>query len=591
MQKYKNNSKPPMLNRAILELNGIFNVNPNGQQRQINGKPTSPLEPLQREEPKEVKYVHPIIIPEDIKTTMGNYLKAADAYNERVTTANQEVRRYNKVVERQRKKEPLTEKEMASLVSFYNMIKPLDIWERNKRVVEYNRCNGKPIASQEKIQTLKYQTQLVFQAILWHYSKQLYKRKDRHQRLDLHFPSELPAVEIHSGWITSAKINKERRLDVCQRTLRRQRKRLQEAGILQDYTFEGSARPVKIRINPAILSITDNHAPKKTAAGNQSLTPDGRTVCPHNNVSNRSFTNNKEIKANVDKHSGERSSAKKGLTSPNFSSIGNTRSQGVEKNNAAAEKNNTRAEKNHTGGQKNTLSHFLRQKLEEKTDFAAQLVAHHYDDYTPIRKEILEKEAFSGSMSREEFKELVLQDFFKTAAKLYKTATPYKASWLKAYNTWMQEKFITNAGHSLNKQSLVTKIPELRYGLAAVGRYLKKHPDYNLLFPGEYFDLTRTTAKEGGFKYYAGEAWRKHQDYLKRKTTDTKVAAKKRKRRLTDLQKAEKHVKSYLNNKFDLQELFAKVEQIGNRSVTQDLPEIIRKLNEKQSIKYSSYEL
>ena len=578
-----------MLNRAILELNGIFNVNPKGRQRQNNG---TGAEPLQREkqELKERMYVHPRLFKEELYETMENYRQYIPQYNKKVASANLEIQAYNKKVDAQRKKEPLERTEAHALSRFYKMIAPLTVWERNERIADYNRSNGKLIARQEKIQTVKYHTQQVFQAILWHYSMQLKKRYNNRKKLNLHFSCEIPFVQLHSGWITNAKVNEITNLDICNKTFRRQRRRLQDAGILVEYTFEGSARPVKMRINPEILSLRELHEGKKTAAENQSVTPGGRTELPNKNASNRSFTYKEEIKANVEKHSRERSSAK-GLTSLYFSSIGNTREQVAEKNDAAPKKNHTGAEKNHARPEKNTLSHFLRQKIEEKNDFADQLAAHQHDSYTPIRIEILQKEGYSGSMSREEFKELVLQDFFKTAAKLYRNATPYKASWLKAYNHWMQEKFMTNAGHCLSKQNIVARIPELRYGLASVARFLKRHESYNLLFPGEYFDLTRTTAKEGGFKYYAGEAWRKHQVYLKAKTTNTKVAAAKRKRRLSDLQKAEKHVKSYLKNKFDLQELFTKVEQIGNPAVTQDLPEIIRKLNEKQSIKYSQYEL
>ena len=573
MRRYENNPNNPMLNRAILELNGIFNVNPNARQRQNNGKPARPLQ-REKQELKEQMYVHPRLFKEELYQTMENYRQYIPRYNKRVAAANLEILSYNKKVDAQRKKEPLTGAQLQALSRFYKMIAPLTVWERNERIEEYNRSNGKLIASKEKIQSVKYPTQQVFQAILWHYSMQLKKRHNNRRKLNLHFSCEIPFVQLHSGWITTAKVNEVTNLDICNKTFRRQRRRLQDAGVLQDYTFEGSARPVKMRINPEILCLRELHEGKKAAPDNQQVIPGGRTELPHKNASNRSFTYKEEIKANVEKHSGERSSAK-GLTSLNFSSIGNTREQEAEKNDAAPKKKNARAEKIHTRCQKNTLSHFLRQKLEEKNDFADQLAAHQHDKYTPIRIEIFEKEAYSGSMSREELKELVLQDFFKTAAKLYKNATPYKASWLKAYNHWMQEKFMTNAGHCLSKQNIVTRIPELRYGLAAVARFLKRHENYNLLFPGEYFDLTRTTAKEGGFKYYAREAWRKHQDYLKAKKTDTKVAATKRKRRLTDLQKAEKHVRGYLNNKFDSRNFLRRL----SKSEMLQLRKIYRKLS------------
>ena len=486
MRRYENNPKNPMLNRAILELNGVFN---------IKQQPQAPKTvPLQRQEECKKEYVHPILTRSDFNRTMENYRQAVDKYNEKVVLENRAINQYNNKVDALREKKPVPRIKLLALSGFYKMISPLNTWERNKRVEEYNRCNGEPIAKKDRIQTIKYHTEQIFQAILWHYNQQLFKRKDLRNKLSIHIAGEMPFVQLHSGWITTAKVNEVTRLKISNRTFRRQRERLEEAGILQDYTFEGSARPVKMRINPEILCLTDNAAPKKAATENQSFTSGGRTECPHNNVSNRSFSYKEEIKANVEKHSGERSSAK-GLTSLNFSSIGNTRSQHAEKNDAAAEKNQGRA-KNFS------LSQYLRQRLEEKTDFAEQLAAHQYDNYSSIRIEILQKEAYSGSLSREEFKELVLQDFFKTSAKLWRGTTPYQASWLKAYNTWMRDKFRNFTGLDMHKHTLVERIPELRYRLAAAGRWLQKHKDYNLLFPGEYFNPTRTTAKEGGFRVH-----------------------------------------------------------------------------------------
>lgn len=555
------NSNSPVLNKAILELNGIFNVN-----RQPQSEKQQPLSTAPRE------FVHPILTKENIKVTLQNYRKAVDAYNDKVWKANTLLKRYNQNVEKHRQRHPLPKRLQAELVQFYESISHLDTWARNEKTEAFNREYGM-IAGKDKIQTIKFPTEQVFAAILWHYNQQLYKRQYRRIQLDVYVPGKLPYVELHSGWITRAKRDGVISLPICNRTFRRYRERLQEAGILQDYVFEGSSRPVKMRINPEILVITDNHSSKKRAAENQSLTSGERTECPHNNVSNRDSLNKFQIKANVSKHSEERSSAR-GLTSPDLSSIRDTREQGEEKTDAAAP-------------EKLTLSTFLRQRLEEKEDFGLDLAAHRYDNYTPLRMEILEKEAFSGTLDRDEFKELVLQDFFKTAAKLWKDKRPFPGSWIKAYNHWMAQKWVTPGGMSSNKHNILTRIPELRYRLQSVARFLKKHEEFNLLFPGDYFDTTRTTAKEGGFEY-TRKAWKKHQDYVTGKNSAEKQAvatAKKRKRRLSDLQKVDNHVNNYLKGKFDLQELFSKVEQVGNRELSARLPEILKKANLKFQLK------
>ena len=238
--------------------------------------------------------------------------------------------------------------------------------------------------------------------------------------------------------------------------------------------------------------------------------------------------------------------------------------------------------KNDTRGKKNiSQSDILLNKIEDPTDFVQNLAKHHYDNYVAIRIEKLEKEVSSGTLDRDEFKELVLQDHFKIAAKLWKGKTPYAGSWANAYHTWKREKFVTHSGESSNKHITLARIEQLRYRVAGVGRYLKKHPDFQLLFPGDYFDVTRTTAKEGGFEYTL-KMWKKHEAYLnsdkyKKKTRIAK--AKIRKLRMTDIQKVHKHVSGYIRDKFGIDELITKVEQLGNRALIQKLPEIINKAN------------
>lgn len=556
------NSNSPVLNKAILELNGIFNVN-----RQRQSEKQQPRATVQDE------FVHPILTTENIKETLQNYRKAVDTYNNKVWAANTLLIRYNANVDKHRQRQPLTQRLQSELMQFYESVAHLDTWTRNEKTEAFNRDHGM-IAKKDKIQSIKFPTEQVFAAILWHYNQQLYKRKYQRIELDVYVPGKLPYVQLHSGWITRAKREGVLSLPISNRTFRRYRERLQEAGILQDYVFEGSARPVKMRINPEILVVTDNDSSKKRATDNQLVTRGERTECPHNNVSNRDSLNKIQIKANVSKHSEERSSAN-GLTSPYFSSMGNTRKQDEKKTDAAAP-------------EKLTLSAFLRQRLEDPEDLGPDLAAHRYDHYTPLRMEILEKEAFSGTLDRDEFKELVLQDFFKTAARLWKDKRPYPGSWIKAYNHWMAQKWVTPGGLSSNKHNILTRIPELRYRLQSVSRFLKNHPDFNLLFPGDYFDTTRTTAKEGGFEY-TQKAWKKHQDYMNSKKSSEKQAvatAKKRKRRLSDRQKVDTHVNNYLKGKFDLQELFIKVEQVGNRELTAHLPEILKKANLKFQLKF-----
>lgn len=554
-----------MLNRAILELNGVFNVN----KAPLQPSATATIEkPLQAVAKADQEYITPIITADDYKVTMENYHKAVHAYNQKVIVENNRIKNYNKKIRLALKEKPLQREEVSTLSQYYMMIAPLDIWERNQRIEEFNRCN-RPIAEMEKIQTLKDPTQLVFTAILYHYSGQLQKLQSRFRELNLFIPGKLPYVDIHSGKLTKKKMSKDSeasRLNFCQRTFRRHRKRLEEAGILVDYIFSGSARPVKMKINPEILAITEAFKGQKAATDNQLLKEGRRTVLPHNKVSNRTSLNQFKIKANVNEHSDIRSSAS-GLTSHSFVFYKTTRQQGEKKIDTGAAKSLT-------------LSDFLQEKIEDTEVFINNLADHRYDKYTPLRIEILEKEAFAGTLDRDQFKELVLQDFFKTAAaRLYKNKTPFPGSWARAYNTWKREKFVTHSALSSNKHVVFEKLSELRYRITGAARYLKKHPEFQLLFPGDYFDTTRTTAKEGGFEYTV-KMWKKHQAYQENKKVElqkTVATAKQRKRRLTDRQKVDNHVRAYLKDKIAFQELIRKVDQIGNFELSQKLPEILKK--------------
>ncbi len=570
MQTYEKNRNSPMLNQAILELNGVFNVNQRSFQP---SQPSTVEKPLQQLATVNKEYVSPILTTEDFKRTMENYRKYVEAYNIKALKEQITIKTYNEKIAKEIQKKPLQRQEQMALIKFEKMIAPLNIWERNERVEEFNRCN-RPIAEKYKTHTVKYHTEQVFESILWHYNMQLYKKQGYRKNFDIYIPGELPHIELHSGWITKAKAKNVVRLPICKRTFRRQRKRLEEARILQDYVFEGSARAVKMRLNPEILSITDNYTGKKAVTGNQQVTPNGRTELPYNKVSIRTLLNKSKIKANVNKHSDIRSSAKKGLTSHSFVFYKNTREQDVEENEAGA-------------GKSLTLSDFLRQKIEEPGDLFEKLAAHHYDKHEPLDPKILEKEAFSGTLDRDEYKELVLQDWFKTTAKLWKGKTPYPGSWAKAYNTWNREKFKTHNGNSSNKHIIFERMPELRHRLTSVRRYLRKNPDFQLLFPGDYFDTTRTTAKEGGFEY-TFKSWKKRIAYLeskKEEKTATVATAKRRKKRLSDRQKVDNHVKSYLKGKIILDELFTKVDQIGNPELSKNLAGIVKKANLKFQLK------
>lgn len=65
MQTYNKNQNTPMLNNAILELNGVFNIN---RQRRSTATVAEPLKPIAT---AKDEYVTPVITAEDFKKNHG----------------------------------------------------------------------------------------------------------------------------------------------------------------------------------------------------------------------------------------------------------------------------------------------------------------------------------------------------------------------------------------------------------------------------------------------------------------------------------------------------------------------------------------
>ena len=61
-------------------------------------------------------------------------------------------------------------------------------------------------------------------------------------------------------------------------------------------------------------------------------------------------------------------------------------------------------------------------------------------------------------MLKEDFRQLVIQDFFKSISKIYKNTTPFAGSWKKAISLYIEYKWIAFTGEAFNKASIVDDI-------------------------------------------------------------------------------------------------------------------------------------
>src|SRR5690554_1870752 len=108
-----------MIPQAILELNGLLNVNGNRNRQDEKA--------VEAVAPKE--FVHPILTKKDFEKTMDNYRKAVEQYNQKVVAANKEIQAHNATVAVYRQEKPLNDQQQAQLIQFYKSISPLGVWQ------------------------------------------------------------------------------------------------------------------------------------------------------------------------------------------------------------------------------------------------------------------------------------------------------------------------------------------------------------------------------------------------------------------------------------------------------------------------------
>lgn len=573
------NLHPKVINLAA-NLLGIGAV----PQQQEPAKTDSPI----------IQAVYPAITEDAFKQTMDNYRKHISEYNFKVREENELIRKFNSKVAHYlaENKDTLTEVQLKFRQSFYKTKLHLDNRDYNEAVETFCNEYGN-IITKRCIPTVKYQTELIFQNMLHLYNRQLMKQNEQYMKLRVTQKRAIPEFVINSYLVTELRRNGIISIDVCTKTIRNHRMRLQEAGVFVDYHFAGSYRGVEVHINPSILVVFDIKKQKIKNAENQSFTPDGRKVLPDNNDSIRTIVNENQMKENVNNNSLVIRSSAIGLTGFSFSFTGTTAGKVQNPTEAAAEKNVKILDS----------SQKLRNQIELTEVLADQLAQKVYTNYKPIDIRDLYREAMYGTMTRHEFRELVLQDFFKSASRLWINSTAYYGSWLKAIQFYLRNKFINANGEVYHKQTICDQVSELRWRMEWARKWFIKN-NFPPLFPYDYFDFTRKTAKEVGFEY-TKEKYKQAMnnmakyDALKKKQ---EKEAQIRKEQINHARKLDVELNRFFKNKITVTQLFEKVSKNFPAQYLDQLPQIIEQktleMNQKtvtvegkDFIKYSFYEL
>ena len=502
----------------------------------------------------------PIIDAEAFAETMDKYRVYVAHINAQRKIENEEIEKYNEKC--LKIKLDNVQKTFESV--FIKKHKSLTGKLYNDKVDEFFTEKG-IVTLKKKLHIIKYQSELVFQNILHEYSQQLRQNTKVFKELGIEQERPLKMLEINSLKIALLERNGIKSIPVSNETIKNHRKHLLDAGVFFDYTFSGHKRGVKVHINPEILTVLDLKTEKLTTLENQSVIL--RTA--------KSFCNNKEVtvtqldKSNI-KENVNNNSLGKGTASPDnsFALYNNTTSQVKEKQTEGRPENVK-------------FSENLENLIEDKISFCNNLKLGKYNNYVPIDIRYLYHESKYGTIPREQFKELVIQDFFKSLARIYKKTSPYFGSWLQAYNLWMDKKLMANNGNLYHKDLMVDKLQEYRWRLNHASKWFTKY-DVRPLFPNQYLDMTRTNPKEIGFEY-TRKAFLKHKNDLKHRIENENVIilnAKKRKERINYSRKFDLIISRFMNNRISLNDTF---DYIKN-----NLPEQFRQKFTEKLISYST---
>ena len=537
--------------------------------------------------------IYPAIIEEAFSNTMDNYRKYIASYNFKTQAENELIQAHNHSVKEFCKSNTLNEiqSEYKRLFLLHNE-KNVNPRSYNELVTNFCADYGL-IVEKKKIQTVKYATEVVFQNLLHLYNSQLMKRNEKFIKGGITSRRPIEEFKINSFLVTQLKRNEISSIAICSKTVRNHRKRLEEAGVFVEYHFAGRNRPVEVHINPEILVILDVFTSKLKRSENKELKLTFWNVLPDNNESTRTFINEYKKKENVENISQDIRSSSEALTPSHLFFTGTHTSK---------EAICTKGARGDLQTKEKTLSDNLRELILHPQELAENLANGDYHDYKPIDIRYLYKEAFSGTLTSEEFRELAIQDFFKSLSKIYKSSTPFAGSYKKAINLYYQNKWISFTGNSFKKSVLVDEITQMRWRTQWARKWFAKN-EFPPLFPYDYFDMTRKTAKEVGFEYTKAK-WNEHlialakYDALKKKQQNN---ATKRKEVINHSKKCENALNRFFKNKLNYSQLFDYVEQNLPPQYLEKLPDLILKkslkanekiiaITDEETVKYSFYE-
>ncbi len=472
----------------------------------------------------------PYLNRQGMKKAMDNYRKYVYQYNIEVTKQNKEISKYNTTVVAPFSIE-LGDNELKKITALQENPKGLLPREYNKAVAALNTELQVNYIPKKRIQKVKYTSELVFNVLLGFYISQLQTRNNYLQGLGkstrVH-KNNVPKLKIDNRKLANHTISGIPRLDLCKKTAQNHIKRLREAGILINYEYVNQYKPITVHFNTAIVQILEGKFPKKQHPQNQSFT----TKCEkdlHDNNDSSIYLKRKEIKDYENFIVGDKcGSTTEADVCPadgykNTSRISTTKSTGAQKDKNTMRKLlpdflQTASEKNGTNA---VLTRNFLAKITDDNSLAKELTAGKHNQYTVLSYHYLRKIAQYANITTQEFRAVLIQDFIKSSAKIWKHHNSvYMGSWKKAIDELNGVLF----DGLTQKETLIEKLKEYRFKLEFARKWFLKR-NHSALYPCLYFDVTRKCSSGIGF-FGLHSVWLSHLKYQKKKAQEQQ--AKKR---------------------------------------------------------------
>ena len=508
-----------------------------------------------------IRAVFPVISSEATQEIYRRYKHYEKDYNEKVSIANSQMLSYNKKVSDNYAKSDNKEWLKGFQSKFIADYRNKSGWEYNQKAREMNIKLGQPAIPLKKIQPLRDTHEAFFKLLLFEYGSQLTKYTRNRRASGATYLRAVPQVDINTKHLENTKgVDGLFITSVCPDTLLNRKKRLEESGILQNGVYRGPKRGTLHYFNPEIMAIFDGFDAKIITIENQPIT-DAKTKKFGDTVLNTRAINKNRVKdpeGSLNNDSVRSSKADPSTETGTFpSEIFTGTPSGSNPHGLTA----STLSENKKNGPAAEISEKLRKSLLSVFILARNLSLGKYVSQPPLDMGMLIEEATVGDMDRYEFRELLVQEIFKLASKLYKGREVYAGEWVKAHHLFNNYMFKTPKGDALTKtvalkhyQKLEFALVHHQFGAVKCAQNLR----FNIAMPTWYLDPKNRMPGSFAFWY--------------EKTMKRFVEHQGTKKRVVEKKKVENRIQGeeYKNNK----KLQRKLDQLIKGSI--DMEELVR---------------